>query len=210
MFQPERRIGKVTASRICDVLASIKSGEAAARRDYRMQLALERATGRSHESDYTNGHMQRGNDLEPDALAAYEIRTGAIVDDSGFVDHPTIPRAGCSPDGLIDSDGMVQAKCPKPAIHYRYSLENRIPPEYVSQIAFELACTVREWSDFVSYCPTMPKPLHLVVVRVYVHELRKEIDEIELAVRKFSAEVDEETERLRRRLADASREIAIE
>lgn len=160
------RAGMITASRICDVIAKVKSGEAAARRDYKAQLVVERLTGMPTDDGYTNAAMQWGNDQEPFARAAYELKNDVMVDQVGFVVHPIIPTAGASPDGLVGADGLVEIKCPKTATHLQYILDGRVPTQYVPQMQWQMECTGRDWCDFVSYDPRVPEHLQLFVVRL--------------------------------------------
>jgi len=95
------RLGKVTASRIADVMATTKSGYGAGRANYMAELICERMTGKRQEG-YTNAAMQWGTDQEPFARAAYEFLTDRTVSEVGFIDHPTIPMSGASPDGLVE------------------------------------------------------------------------------------------------------------
>lgn len=117
------RAGRVTASRIPDVMAKIKTGEAATRRDYRAQIIAEILTGQPQGDTFTNEAMRWGTEQEPFARAAYEMASGFMVDQVGFVLHPTIDRAGASPDGIVDMDGLVEIKCPKTATHIQYRLD---------------------------------------------------------------------------------------
>lgn len=181
------RAGKVTASRIADVMATIKSGESAARKNYRTQLICERLTGKV-EDTFTNSHMERGTALEPFARDAYELQTGSIVDQVAFVDHPTVVMSGASPDGLVGNNGLIEIKCPTPANHVEYLLGKEPPSKYKPQMTWQIACTQREWVDFVSYCPEMPEHLQLFVVRFvpdpeYLANVTQEVI-------KFLAEVD--------------------
>jgi putative phage-type endonuclease len=162
------RAGMITASRICDVIAKIKSGEAASRRDYKAQLVVERLTGLPAEDGYTNAAMQWGNEQEPFARAAYEFKYGVMVDQVGFVGHPIVVTAGASPDGLVNEDGLVEIKCPKTATHLQYILDGRVPAQYVPQMQWQMECTGRDWCDFVSYDPRIPKEhLQLFVARLH-------------------------------------------
>jgi YqaJ-like viral recombinase domain len=196
------RAGRVTASRIKDVLATIKTGEAAARRDYKAQLVCEILTGRPQEDGYVNAEMQFGIDTEPAARSAYEAAEGVLVDEVGFVLHPKIERAGASPDGLVSADGMVQIKCPKIATHITYLLDGVAPSLYQPQMLWEMACAERAWSDFVSFRPDLPDDLQLFTVRFFRDELR--IEAMTKEVVTFLAEVDELVDRLlhRRTLID--------
>lgn len=187
------RAGKVTASRIADVMATIKSGESAARKNYRTQLICERLTGKVEES-FTNSHMERGTALEPYAREAYELQTGSIVDQVAFVDHPIIRMSGASPDGLVGTDGCIEIKVPTPANHLEYLLGKEPPNKYKPQMTWQLSCTERSWVDFVSYCPEMPERLQLFVVR-YVPDAEYQ-NNVNLEVIKFLAEVDATIEEL--------------
>jgi putative phage-type endonuclease len=182
------RAGKVTASRIADVLATIKSGESAARRNYRTQLVCERLTGKIEET-FSNSHMERGIALEPYAREAYELQTGSIVEQVGFIDHPIIPMSGASPDGLVGYDGSIEIKCPTPANHIEYLLGKEPPSKYKPQMTWQMLCAERQWVDFVSYCPEMPAHLQLFVVR-FVPEAEYSVT-VSQEVIKFLAEVDE-------------------
>ena len=182
------RCGKVTASRISDVMAKVKSGEAAGRKNYRTQLIVERLTG-IVEKGFSNAHMERGTALEPYAREAYELYSGSIVEQIAFVDHPIIAMSGASPDGLVDTEGSIEIKCPTPANHLEYILDDKVPSKYMPQMAWQKLCTGRQWVDFVSYCPEMPAHLQLFVKR-YVPE-EEYLIEIEHEVVKFNVEVDE-------------------
>lgn len=187
------RLGKLTGSSAADMLATIKKGESAARRNLRVRLALERLTGTSQESGFISADMERGTALEPEAIAAYELQTSAMVVPVGFMEHDDL-AAGCSPDGLVDADGLVEVKCPRSANHYDY-LKGEIPDEYWKQITHNLWISGRAWADFVSYDPRFPEPLRLSIHRVKL--LAAERDAYELLVRQFLREVDAEVEAMR-------------
>lgn len=181
------RLGKVTASRIRDVVAKIKTGEAAARRDYRIQLVTERLTGQKEEG-YTSPEMQWGTDNEPLARAAYEAETGNLVTEVGMIDHPTIDMTGASPDGLVGAEGMLEIKCPKTATHLQTLMEGSAPTQYIPQMQWQMACTGRQWVDFVSYDPRLPEQYQLFIVRV--QRDNEIIANIEKEVVAFLQEVD--------------------
>lgn len=182
------RLGKVTASKVADVMSKSKGGaESAGVRNYRAALVCERLTGQREET-YTNGAMQRGTDLEPLARECYEFLTGNTVDQVAFVDHPTIPMSGASPDGLIGEDGLTEIKCPNSATHIDYLLNGVPPSTYVPQMAWQMACTGRKWCDFVSYDPRLPEELQLFVVRLHRDDAM--IAEMESAVISFNASVE--------------------
>ena len=188
------RIGKVTASRVADVLATIKTGESASRKNYRMELVCQRLTGQREEG-FTNSHMERGIELEPLARAAYEFKTGVTVTEIGFVDHPSIEMSGASPDGLIGLYGLVEIKCPTAANHVETLLSGKAPTKYIAQMQWQMACTGAKWCDFVSYCPALGDNLALFVVRVDRDD--EYIAETEKAVELFLIEVADLTTKLK-------------
>lgn len=181
------RLGKLTASRMADVLATTKTGASASREAYAYDLAIERLTGQRNEG-FKGASMQWGNDTEPMARAAYELHSGELVSEAPFIQHPTIPMAGASPDGLVGNDGQIEIKCPDKKQHMAYLRLPAAPTKYLPQINWQLACTGRAWCDFVSYDPRFPLGLQIKVVRV--HRDDKEIERIEAEARAFLAEVD--------------------
>lgn len=182
------RRGKVTASRVADVIAKTKTGWGASRRNYLAELVAERLAGTTAEG-FTNAAMQWGKDMEPDARAAYEFYHGAAVAEVGFVDHPKIPMTGASPDGLVGEDGLVEIKCPNTATHIDTLLGGAIADKYAVQMQWQMACTGRAWCDFVSYDPRMPEDMRFWSQRV--HRDGKRIAELEDVVTAFLAEVDD-------------------
>lgn len=189
------RLGRVTGSRAEDVLASIKSGEAAKRRDYRMELVTERLTGCSAEAPYVNDDMQRGIDLEPQAFALYEALTGRLVDRTGFLSHLDL-MAGCSLDGHVgDFEGLIEIKCPRSANHLTNLRAKGVPAKYLPQIRHNLWITGAAWCDFVSFDPRWPEEYRLHIARV----LRDDVDlaGYEAEVRRFLADVDNEVQALK-------------
>lgn len=159
------RLGKLTASRMADVLATTKSGPSASRKNYLAQLVAERMTGQPGETFSGSAAMLWGTDNEPLARAEYEMLKDVMVDQVDFVSHPTIEWLGASPDGMVGNDGLVEIKCPNTATHIDYLLANKVPTKYIPQMALQLLCTGRAWCDFVSYDPRMPEKLKLFVVR---------------------------------------------
>jgi putative phage-type endonuclease len=180
------RLGKVTASRVADIVAKTKSGYSTSRANYAAQLIVERLTGTTQES-FSNAAMQWGTDMEPEARAAYEYNRAANVELVGFVPHPIIADTGASPDGLVGSDGLVEIKCPITATHIETLTGKSVQAKYVTQIQWQLACTGRLWCDFVSYDPRMPEAMRFFCVRV--HRVPEIIDELEKEVITFLNEV---------------------
>jgi len=188
------RLGKVTASRVADVMAKTKSGYSASRANYMAQLICERLTGTQGES-FQNAAMAWGTEQEPAARGAYEARTGLLVQETGFVPHPTIPMAGASPDGLVGDDGLVEIKCPNTATHIDTLLGGSAALKYRDQMMMQMACTGRQWCDFVSYDPRMPANMQLFVVRVIRDE--RAISEMENEICKFLTEMEEKLAQLK-------------
>ena len=195
------RAGKVTASRINDVLSRSRDrkNEGSTRRNYKAQIIAERLSGRPQENGFQSKAMENGLELEPLARSAYEVAKGVLVDLVGFVLHPSIERSGASPDALVGTDGVLEIKAPFPATHIGYLLAGEVPTEYENQILWQLACTERAWVDFVSYCPAFPPHLQLFIARFNRDDAR--ILEITAEVNVFLREVDEIIERLNRKAA---------
>jgi len=175
------RLGKVTASRVADVVAKTKSGYSTSRENYMAQLVCERLTGKPAES-FSNSAMQWGTDTEPLARAAYEARMDILVDEVGFIDHPSIVNSGASPDGLVGADGLIEIKCPNTSTHIDTLLNQAVPKKYADQIFWQMACTGRDWCDFVSYDPRLPPDLQLFIKRIprdnqYIRLLESEVIE---------------------------------
>ena len=161
----QQRCGKVTASRVYDVMSSLKSGKpSAARVNYAAELVAEIMTGKPADS-FDNAAMRWGRECEPLARSAYEAETGQIVQLAGFVDHPTISNTGASPDGYVNDNALIELKCPNTATHIETLLNNEIPVKYQYQMLWQLECTQREWCDFVSFDPRLPPELQLFIKR---------------------------------------------
>ena len=191
------RLGNVTASRVAEVVAKTKSGYSASRDNYMAQLICERMTGTVAES-YTNAAMQWGTETEPLARAAYESLADVLVDEVGYVQHPRIERAGASPDGLVGLFGLLEIKCPNTATHIDTLISEQVPTKYVTQMQWQMACTGRAWTDFVSFDPRLPSGLQMFVKRV---EFDAEyVATLEIEVVKFLAELDTKIGKLNERL----------
>jgi putative phage-type endonuclease len=191
------RLGNVTASRVADVIAKTKSGYSASRENYMAQLICERMTGTVAES-YTNAAMAWGTETEPLARAAYESLADVLVDEVGYIAHPTIERAGASPDGLVGLFGLLEIKCPNTATHIDTLISEQVPTKYITQMQWQMSCTGRTWADFVSFDPRLPSGLQMFVKRVefdaeYVAMLKEEVI-------KFLTELDAKISKLNERL----------
>jgi putative phage-type endonuclease len=188
----QQRVGKATASRIKDIVAKTKTGVSASRKNYAVELALERLTG-SKKEGFTNSAMQHGIDQEPYAKLAYENRTGQLIQDVGFIDHPTIAMSGASPDGF-PGEGLIEIKAPNSATHLDNLLRGSADPDYLPQMYWQMACTGRPWCDFVSFDPRFPEHLQLAIYRVNTDA--QKIKELENEVSQFLTEVDLIVEKL--------------
>jgi len=187
------RIGKVTASRVADVIAKTKTGYSSSRDNYMAQLICERLTNQKADG-FTNAAMQWGTETEPLARLSYEVSQNVLVDELGFVPHPKILMAGASPDGLVGDNGLLEIKCPNTATHIDTLLSETVPGKYNTQMQFQMACTDREWCDFVSFDNRLPTELQLFVKRVPRDNVFIRLIEGEIV--QFIAEMDDKINKL--------------
>lgn len=186
------RCGKVTASRIGDIMGRKQNGDfRAARANYLQEKVAERVTGKNRDRRKIASLDQR-LDLEPDARAAYEFYTDTEIVLVGFVEHPRIPNFGCSPDGMVGTDGGVEIKCCDAETHIEVITAGSIDQDYLYQIHSNLACTDRLWWDYIGFNPDMPEEGKLYVKRIKRDESL--IATIEQAVIEFNEEVDRKVE----------------
>lgn len=205
----ETRLGMLTSSRIADAIAKRKRNPKEplqAYLDLRMDLAVERVTRKPAEH-FVSQWMERGAELEPLARAAYELRTDASVSSVDFVLHPTMEWCGCSPDGITGEEGLIEIKCPKRNTHAEYLLGEVAPEQYVPQMMWQMACTGRQWTDFVSYHPDFPDPLDLFICRLNRDGQSIAVMEAEATV--FLKETADLTMRLRHGLEGMLRESLV-
>lgn len=188
------RVGCVTASRICDALAKTKTGWGTGRANYAAELVVERLTGGCGESGYINAAMQWGIDTEPHAIAAYEFRENVTVAPAAFVKHPAIEWAGASTDGFVGADGLIEIKCPNTATHIETLLSQKPANKYITQMQWEMACTGRKWTDFVSFDPRLPERLRFFQQRVPRDDAA--IAQLEKDVEVFLSEIEDTLRRL--------------
>lgn len=194
------RLGCVTASRVKDVMASGRGGApSASRKNYMMELLCERLTGQQGGMDLSrNPAVQRGVELEPFACMAYEADKGLIVVETGLVMHPSINRFGASPDGLVGDDGVLEIKCPNTATHIATMQSERHDPAYEWQMLAQMACTNRDWADFVSYDDRLPESLQYVCHR-FERDFKR-CREMESEIKAFLEELDELEKEMRERM----------
>lgn len=192
------RLGRVTASRIADVMMKPTT---AGYQNYRAQLVCERLTGNPTET-FTSAAMQHGMDTEPQARAFYEMETGADVEQVGFIPHPDLEMSGASPDGLIGADGGIEIKCPQPTTHIKTLMGASIDRKYMLQMQWGMACTGRDWWDFVSFCPALPDEMQMF--RQRVDRDSEQVEEIITAVTNFLADVEALTANLSRKYKETA------
>ena len=189
------RLGFCTGSHAADIMGFRKDGkERAERANYRAAVVAELLTGKPAFDGYLSPEMEWGNEQEAYARAAYEIDSTSDVDLVGFVIHETIPRMGGSPDALVGDSGLLEIKCPKTTTHLRWLLDGVVPEEHIPQMDFYMACTGRQWCDFVSYDPRIHEALRMFTKRLPRDE--KRIADLEAAVVQFTLEVNDTIERL--------------
>ena len=195
------RMGKVTASRVADVMAATKSGPSASRKNYMMELLCQRLTGQSEEG-FTSAAMQRGTDLEPIARSAYEVEAGVMVAETGLMPHPSGIAFGASPDGLVGADGLVEIKCPNTATHVEFLRTGKPDGKYLWQMAAQMECGGRDWCDFVSFDDRLPEPLQYRRVRIMRDE--EKTTEMMAAIRLFLEELDQLEAEMRQMMEKAA------
>ena len=187
------RLGKVTASRVSDVSVKTKTGYGAGRKNYMAELVVERLTNQPTDF-FMSKDMAWGTEQEKFALAEYEMKYSILVDKIDFVNHPTIPMSGASPDGLVGSDGLIEIKCKKTGNHIEDLLGASIDKSHLDQMMWQMACTGRQWVDYVCYDPRIPEGLQMHIKRVKRDDVY--IKGMESEVIKFLKELDEQIESL--------------
>ena len=185
----DARLGKVTASRVADVIAKTKTGVSTSRQNYLTQIVTERLTGKKADGGYINQAMQDGIDREEAARSLYELKYGEVKE-VGFIDHPTVAMSGASPDGLIDDGrGVLEIKCPIETTHTTTLMTDKVPSKYIPQIQWQMAVTGARFAHFVSYNPNFPDNMVL-----FVKQLDRDDEYIKMLVDEiltFTKEVDE-------------------
>ena len=186
----KQRLGLVTGSAISNVLMdSSKAGY----RNYMAQLVCERLTGEPTET-YISPAMQHGIDTEDEARAAYMARNAVIVEEVGFIRHPKL-EAGCSPDGIVGQDGLIEIKCVQPATALDLLESKKVPTDHYNQIQWQLAVTGRDWCDYVVYQPKLPERLRLNVMRVVRNQ--SDILNMTVKVEQFLEELNRKVKKLK-------------
>lgn len=191
-----RRVGKITGSRIKDMLSE---GKGITRAKYAFQLVAERMSGKPSRLGFKSAQMERGNEMEPFGIMAYESVTGIMCELAPFSIHSTLPFFGASPDRLIGDDGVLECKCPDSQTHYGYLLKGVVPTEYIPQMQAEIACTGRKWADFISYDDEAAPEDRLFIIRYTPTE--EELKKLEAEVTRFNFEVEELIQQIIKRRA---------
>lgn len=194
------RLGKVTASRVADVVAKTKTGWGASRANYMAELLAERLTGSPAEK-FTNSAMQWGTDNESAARQKYSEIKGVVVSEIAFVSHPRIEMSGASPDGLVGMVGNLEIKAPNTATHIETLLSGSVASKYNIQMQWQMACCERDWCDFVSYDPRLPEEMQLFIQRIERDD--KLIGELEEQVEEFLHELSSKVNALREKFSRA-------
>jgi len=189
----QSRVAHLTASRLNDALDLTAKGlEGAKSQQYRLELVAERLTGIPTDF-FENAAMRWGTETEPYARSAYEAERGVMVQEVGFIKHPTLEWAGASPDGLV-KDGLLEIKCPTTTTHIKHLIGGAVPDQYKNQMLWQMLCTGRKWCDFVSFDPRMPEELQLFIKRY--EPTPEELQECQEKAIVFLKSVDEIVEQL--------------
>jgi putative phage-type endonuclease len=184
----EARLGKVSASRVSEIVAKTRSGAAStSRKNYMAELLVERLTGERRDG-FSNGAMRWGSEYEDEARSLYSFLTGLDVEEVGLVMHPGLDNACASPDGLVAYDGLVEIKCPTTSTHIETLQKRKVPSKYIDQMQWQMACTGAKWCDFVSYDPRLPTEMQVFIKRVERDD--DHILALETAVDTFLNELD--------------------
>jgi putative phage-type endonuclease len=193
------RCGSLGASQLNEALATTKSGWGASRENLKNRIIAERLTGTPTET-FQNAAMQWGVETEDAARKAYEEATGTFVDEMGIALHPVLQHTHASPDGLVGDDGLIEIKCPNTTTHIETLKAQKVPNKYMNQMLWQMRCTDRQWCDYVSFDPRLPKHLQLFIKRVERDDTA--ITQLEAKVAEFLSEVQGEIDELNRRFSD--------
>lgn len=186
----QHRLGRCSASRAGDLLTEVRYGEAAAYRNYRAELLMERLTGTSPER-YVTKQMEYGTETEAVARTMYSLTTGNIVKTSGI--YIVEGKMACaSLDGEIGDEGLVEIKCREIANHIESIATGKVPDVYYKQIQFQLWVTHRQWGDYCSYADEMPDNAKLFIKRIerdedMIADIVKKVDQMEADIARYTA-----------------------
>lgn len=176
------RGGKLTSSKLGVVMASYGKAFGEPAKKYAVNIAIEQITGQPIPNDYSNAHMQRGHEQEPIARMMYEDDTFCDVADGGFFMSEFV---GCSPDGLVDNDGVIEIKSVIATTQYSTVKRQSLDPAYKWQCIGNLKFTGRDWLDYVSYCSEFPEDKQLFIHRLNKESYQEEFKMIDLRIEEF-------------------------
>lgn len=148
--------GKMSASHAQAISANGKGLET-----YILEMMAEHYSSAEKEN-YTNEHMERGNELEYTARGLYELRTGSTVEQVGFVELDEF--TGCSPDGLVGEDGLLEIKCPSDKVYFKLLLDGKVDAKYEWQMQMQMLVTGRKWCDYLAFCPNYNPGMKIIRV----------------------------------------------
>ena len=155
----EARYGLPTASKFSEIITGTGKASTSLER-YAATLAAEQYAGANLESWQGNQWTERGHELEHEARLAYSMLRGVDVEEVGFI---VKDGAGCSPDGLVEANGLVEIKCLAPHNHVLmlsyFAKHGRVQPSYVPQSQGQIYVCEREWNDMFFYHPALPELL---------------------------------------------------
>lgn len=178
------RVGKITSSALSSVMANYGKAFGEPAKKYAVSIALGQITGQVDSSGYKNADMDRGHEQEPLARLAYEAQVFTNVKNGGFFYYPDL---GCSPDGLVGDDGLIEIKCAIPSIHYERVRKQTYDSAYKWQLIGNMKISNRNWIDFISYCPEFPPDKRLYIVRLFASQFKDEFSMIDVRLNEFRA-----------------------
>lgn len=161
----KKRLGKITASRIGDIMPGARGAYKDSREALAYSLAAEWLTS-TPQNTFVTHSMQWGIDQEPNAKLAYTAKTDLEIREADFYQHPTIALSGGSPDGLIQENGLVEIKCPETHTHLKSLCEYYIKPQYIYQMQWCMECAGKTYCDFVSFDPRVKAPYNIWIYEV--------------------------------------------
>jgi len=176
------RSGKITSSKMGLIMSNFGKAFGEPAKKYAINIAIERVTGNAIPSSYSNEHMERGHEQEPIARMLYERSNFCKVTNGGFFEGKGI---GCSPDGLVNNDGVIEIKSVIGTTHFANIKRNRVDPAYKWQCIANLSYTGRDWLDFISYCSVYPVQTQLFTHRLYAKDCEDEFQMLDERVDEF-------------------------
>ena len=185
------RVGVITSSKIPCIMANYGSSFGEVAKKYAINLVIEQLTETKINNEYFNKEMQRGHEQEPLARCLYEEYTFSEVLNGGFFTDGII---GCSPDGLICEDGLIEVKSVIPTVHFANVKRQNIDPAYKWQIISNLKFTCKEWIDFISFCDQYPDDKKLFIYRSYKEEYKEEFEMIDIRINEFIEHIKKQKE----------------